>query len=126
MTIKTSSELKALKTRLTEAEVDLSIKLEASRDANREAERARTKVATVKAQLTALESAAKAKDVIVTEHAILRYIERVYGIDLEEIRERMLAGGVRETIENFGSGKIPCEGGRLIVKDRVVMTVEAA
>lgn len=124
MSVKVSSELKALNTRLKEAEVDLSIAMDNAREANRVTDRARTKVNTIKGQIAALEESTK--DVIVTEHAILRYIERVYGIDLEEIRETMLSGGVRELIDQFGSGKIPCEGGRLIVKNRTVVTVESA
>lgn len=38
----------------------------------------------------------------------------------------MLGGSVVQLIDQFGSGKIPCEGGRLIVKDRTVITVESA
>ena len=77
---------------------------------------------TLQEQITALE--ANSKEPIVSEHALLRYIERVYGIDLDELRGKILNPQTKEWIEQFGSGKIPSDGCRLIVKNRVVVTVE--
>lgn len=124
MSIRDAHELKALQSRLTAAEIDLSAAREDARVANRKEAACRTKRDGLKAQIAAMTEARK--EVVVTEHAILRYIERVYGIDLGEIKATMLSGNVLGLIDRFGSGKIPCEGGRLVVKDRVVVTVEIA
>lgn len=124
MSLKQSQEIKTLQSRLTIAEAEFSAARDVVRDAQRKETAARQHRDNLKAQLAKLTE--KPKEIIVTEHAILRYIERVYGIDLEEIRTRMLGGSVVQLIDQFGSGKIPCEGGRLIVKDRTVITVEAA
>lgn len=123
MTLKLSQEIKAIQSRLTIAEAEFNAARDDVREAQRKESSARNRRDALKAQLAKLTE--KPKEVIVTEHAILRYIERVYGIDLEEIRSRMLSGNVLSLIDQFGSGKIPCEGGRLIVKDRTVVTVEA-
>lgn len=84
---------------------------------------------TAKAKVTASHEKIKQliedeKDIVVTEHALLRYIERAYGIDLGEIKERMLPPATISLINQFRSGKIPSDDVRLVVKDRVVITVE--
>jgi len=122
MALKQTQEIKALQSRLTIAEAEFNAVRDDVREAQRKESAARTRRDGLKAQLEKLTTSPK--EVVVTEHAILRYIERVYGIDLDEIRQRMLGGNVLALIDQFGSGKIPCEGGRLIVKDRTVVTVE--
>lgn len=64
------------------------------------------------------------KEPTITEHAILRYIERVIGINLEEIKAKILSGQVREMIQKLGSGKFPADGFRVVVKNGTVITVE--
>ena len=62
----------------------------------------------------------------VTDHAVLRYLERVAGVDIEGLREEIkkessIAGGV------LGDGKFMIGGGfRAVVSDgRVVTIIEA-
>lgn len=60
----------------------------------------------------------------VTDHAVLRYLERVHKVDIRAVRESMLADGRAELVRQFRSGKFPVgEGCRLIVQDCVVVTV---
>jgi hypothetical protein len=64
-------------------------------------------------------------DPTVTDHAMIRYIERVMGIDMEALKARILTPETRAFIDQFGSGKFPVAPGyRLVVKNRVVITVE--
>ena len=59
----------------------------------------------------------------VTDHAVLRYLQRVAGVDIEKLREEIkketsLAGGV------LGSGKYMIGGGfRAVVSDGRVVTI---
>lgn len=65
------------------------------------------------------------EEIIVSEHAILRYIERVVGIDVDKIVEQILPEETKIYIENLGNGNYPINDGefRIVVKDRVVVTV---
>lgn len=67
------------------------------------------------------------KDIVVTEHAILRYLEYVEGLNIEEIKEKILNPTVKSYIKKFPSGKFPNEelGLKLVVKNRVITTVHA-
>lgn len=62
----------------------------------------------------------------VSEHAILRYIERTppARIDIMEIKMRIFAQ-VAPYVDQLGNGKYPLDHGlRAVVRDRVVVTVE--
>lgn len=65
-------------------------------------------------------------ELIVSEHAILRYLERVKELDLEEVTNSILnekAMELYEKLEN-SSGKYPADGFNLVIKDNVVITIE--
>ncbi len=66
---------------------------------------------------------------VITEHAILRYLERVKGIDIKAIEREMLEGDMLIRINTFGIGeaKVPHpthKGVRLVIQDKTVITVE--
>ncbi|MGD6739693.1 hypothetical protein ACN08N_23755 [Photobacterium leiognathi subsp. mandapamensis] len=68
---------------------------------------------------------------VVTEHAMLRYLERVKGIDIAAIEREILNPKAVEIINTHGIGpsKIPLStvlGCRLVVEDKTVITVEVA
>jgi len=62
----------------------------------------------------------------VSEHAILRYLERVKELNIEEIEKEILNDDVLELIEKLGgSGKYPNNNGfRVVMKDNMVVTIE--
>lgn len=62
--------------------------------------------------------------VIVSEHALLRWLERVDGVDLEALRLRILSGTTASSIEFAGTGTVQKEGHTLVFKDRVIVTVK--
>lgn len=68
--------------------------------------------------------AMKGQGLIVTEHAMLRYLERVDGLNTDALKERILG---EETIKNhkvLGDGKFPIKGGGLaVIKDNVIVTI---
>lgn len=64
------------------------------------------------------------RPISVTDHALIRYMERVLGIDVEKIRNDMITEETKRVIYSVGSGKIPIgDGHRLWVKDRTITTV---
>lgn len=59
---------------------------------------------------------------VISDHAVLRYLERAYGLDVEAVRAEMMVG-VPAAID-FGARVVICHGVRLIIRDgRTVVTV---
>lgn len=58
---------------------------------------------------------------IVTDHAVLRYIERKHGVDVAAIREH-IAGLVARGVERKGNAVV-VEGVKFVLKEHFVVTV---
>ena len=66
----------------------------------------------------------KGNKIIVLEHAMLWYIERVLGIDLKEIERRILTDEVKEQYKIVGNGRFPINDEfRALIRDNVVVTI---
>ena len=64
------------------------------------------------------------KEVVVTEHAMLRYLERVKGLDLEDVRDEIESDKLRAMISQFGgNGRFTVDGKNYRVKNYSVITV---
>lgn len=60
----------------------------------------------------------------VTEHAIIRYLERVMGLDLDNIRNEILSPEVATQIKALGGGKYPIgDGHKAVVKGMAVVSI---
>lgn len=60
----------------------------------------------------------------VTDHALVRWMERMLGMDFDQVREQILPATLIPTVEAIGTGKIPIGDGLvLVVVDRRVVTV---
>lgn len=65
------------------------------------------------------------KGITVTEHAILRYLERVKGVDLKEVEDEILTESLRTNVSVLGgNGKYPLVGCRAVLKNGTVVTIE--
>ena len=64
---------------------------------------------------------------IISEHALVQYMRRVLGMDVDAIRDGILTPAQVEMVKTLGSCKIPLGGGLVAVaKDgRVVTLIEA-
>lgn len=82
----------------------------------------RQRIAKLSAQLAAQE---QNKEVKVSDHALLRYIERVMGADLDKFRAAILTEQNRKAIEFAGDCTIKSGGVEFVVKNRTVVTVIA-
>lgn len=63
-------------------------------------------------------------DVIVTDHSIVRYFERVLGYNIEEIRLRICPPRVKEQIKVLTNCKIPVENFEIVAKNNKVVTTQ--
>lgn len=66
------------------------------------------------------------KDIIVSEHCLLRYFERVLNYNLEDIKKDILTEKIKEQYRELGAGTFPNEKGnfKIIIKNNVVITLE--
>ena len=111
-----------LQVRLEKMKAERQIALDQQKEAQRTVASLEGKIANMTAEIAAFKGAAR--EPMVTEHAYLRYFERVCGFDLEAIRQAMLDEQTLALIRFQPSGKFPKDGYRLVVKDGDVVTVE--
>lgn len=114
-------ELKALQVRRDKLAAALHI-------ADREVDAAESRRDLIRDDLRSMEAQIAAltlpkRDPVVSEHALLRYVERVLGVDLSAIKDRILTDQNKKAIDFAGSCRIKAEGVELVVKDRVVVSV---
>ncbi len=60
-------------------------------------------------------------DIRLSDHALLRYLERVWGIDMDTVREEILTPQVVDAIR-AGASSVRVNGAMLVVEDRVIVT----
>jgi len=61
---------------------------------------------------------------LVSDHAIVRYFERIVGIDMDEVRGKILCEGTAAAVDRLGDGRYPVVGGgTAVVRNKVVVTV---
>lgn len=124
MSVRHSHLLKQLETRLSKLRAERDMTKLALREAEAAYVAAGEKVRAVEQEITTLKDATS--EPVLTEHALLRYIERVHGIDLDEIRAQMLTPAVTEQIRALRSCRLPIGGGViLVVEGGVIKTVAA-
>ena len=124
MSAKNAHELKQLQTRLAKAETEEKSADQEIRAAQRKKEQAAKLCENLRRQITAIQN--NRGTVVVTEHALLRYFERVMGFDLGAIRRELTPPGVVQIVTHLPNGRIPhpeirC---RLVVVDGVIVTLE--
>jgi hemerythrin-like domain-containing protein len=66
----------------------------------------------------------KPRAIKVSDHAVLRYLERKAGIDVEAIRKSILDSELPSMVATLGgSGKFPVNGYQVVLKDYTVVTI---
>jgi hypothetical protein len=120
--IVTSQELKGYQSQLAKAQADAQVAAAALSAAQREHSLAQNKAKQLEAKIKELQESSV--EPIVSEHAMLRWLERVNGLSLDQVRAVILGDGTADMIKFMKSGKISKDGHTLIVKNNTVVTVE--
>lgn len=115
-------ELKQLQTQLTKAKAESTVKAEGLKRAQSENDRAKSYVQSLEKKLA--EAVLANQDPVVSEHALLRFIERIYGVDLDEVRNKILTPTTIKALKVMGSGSFPLEaGGRAVVRGNTIISI---
>ena len=114
-----SQELKAAQVRIHKAETEcLAIEEEIS-SLQEDLERKRDKVRSLKSRMEKI----KEKEIIVSEHAVLRFMERAMALDITQIENKILSNNCN-AMRAMGNGKYPIgEGLKAVVRNGIVVTV---
>lgn len=63
-------------------------------------------------------------NIMISDHAILRYLERVMGIDIEMIKKEILPEKSKQTIQTLGNGTYPINNKyKIVVKNNTIVTI---
>lgn len=106
-------------------------KLAAERTAlNREVEDIQRRLKDNKEKLASLDKQLKKLeedgDLYLSDHALLRYLERVEGIDLEAMRSAILNEKLIQMHETLGSGKFPIPGipgAKVVIRGSAIVSI---
>lgn len=74
-------------------------------------------------QIKKIERQGEEDGVRITEHAILRFLERVKGVDIEQIKREMIDEKQEELISKLQTCKVDQGDCTLVVSNRIVVTV---
>ena len=58
-----------------------------------------------------------------TDHAWKRYFQRIIGYDLSQLKDSFLSAEEEQSILGMGDGVFPIPGGRIVVKERRIISV---
>lgn len=59
-----------------------------------------------------------------SDHAIVRYLERVQNVDIKQIKSSIITPEIREMVEKLGgTGEFPNGDFKVVIKDYVVLTI---
>jgi chromosome segregation ATPase len=120
--IDATQEIKSLKTQILKLEAESKTLSDEIKGKQKDFSTVTNKIKTLKTKLETIQLSSA--EPIVSEHAILRYLERVRGIDLEEIKKEILDDKAKEHIKFAKSCKIKRSDHTLIVRDNTIVTVE--
>ncbi len=103
------TELKSLETRRRKVKENLNVRKTEQVSLSREINQLIRNVKDIEGQIELLKvNKVNKNSIIITEHAILRYLERVEGVDIERVKKDILDDKVLRQIKTLGTGYYPC------------------
>jgi len=119
--LKTEQELKGLQTQLSKLEGEHSSLTTEIQLKQREAQSKKQIIDSLRQKINSFN---KDEGIRVSEHAMLRYVERVMGCDMKALEEKIIDGKLKSCIETLGgNGKYPCDGFTAVVKNNTIVSI---
>lgn len=115
-------ELKRLQTRKTEVERTISSLNKESADVLARLQREKAALAGVNREIQDLSK--RNQKIVISEHSILRFLERVHRLDIEKLKQEILPPNIEAQARALGNGTYPVSSShKLKVKDGTVVTI---
>ena len=119
--VQTASQLKQLQVRKDKMKTEIEGLQTDKKELNKSINERENKLGAINSQIKDLQT--QSAEIIVTEHALLRYFERILGFDLEEIKQQIITPKIEGQIRALKSCKLPFEGHFLIVKGSSIVSI---
>ena len=121
MAIKQKEELKKLQSLLIKQKSEIDLIKRERQLINERLSIAERNLKNTEEELKKLKTGNK---IIVSEHAVLRYLERTMELDLKAVENEILSEEVVSQYKTLGNGKYPVSNGcKAVIKDNVVLTI---
>lgn len=121
MAIKQKEELKKLQSLLIKQKSEIDLIKRERQLINERLSVAERNLKNTEEELKKLKTGNK---IIVSEHAVLRYLERTMELDLKAVENEILSKEVVSQYRTLGNGKYPVSNGyKAVIKDNVVLTI---
>ena len=121
MAIKQKEELKKLQSLLIKQKSEIDLIKRERQLINERLSVAERNLRNTEEELKKLKTGNK---IIVSEHAVLRYLERTMELDLKAVENEILSEEVVSQYRTLGNGKYPVSNGcKAVIKDNVVLTI---
>lgn len=123
MPLRRQEDLKHLQSRKAKIEIQLKELKREARETQEAVANHKLKLQGINRQIEDIEK--NSRELVVSEHALLRYLERVKGIDLDSIRQEMLSDKTQTMYRALGPGMYPIEGAgaKMVIKGTTVVSV---
>ena len=120
--IKKKIELKGYKTQLEKVNGEISVIKNLISDKQKELNEKKKLVTSLESKISKIECNGK---IHISEHAIIRYFERVLDFDIELVKKEILSNELLTLIEFSGNanGKYPFKDGRVVLKNSTIVTI---
>ncbi|WP_143393303.1 hypothetical protein [Fimbriiglobus ruber] len=79
-----------------------------------------TNIHNIKSRIRAVEDA---QPVDITDHAVVRYLQRVRGVDIDAVRTELDSDNLRESVKRCPTGRHYLDGVTYVVQDKTLVTV---
>ena len=119
--MKKTQQVKGYKTQISKLEAEVSVVKQEIKIKRDELQRKEKHIAELHAKIKKLQNKGGLK---VSEHAIVRYLERVKGIDMEQLENEIANDQVKELVTKFKQGTFPAGNFSVVVKDNTVITIQ--
>lgn len=124
MSIESVQELKKLSTQLQQAQGSLEAVRQEVANARRKEEAERASLKVIQQRIDVLiKELEESPEPSVTEHAMLRYVERVMGISLEDVEDAILSDATKAAVKFAKSGKHKRNDCTVVFRDNVIVTI---
>lgn len=121
MAIKQKEELKKLQSLLIKQKSEIDLIKRERQLINERLSVAERNLKNTEEELKKLKTGNK---IIVSEHAVLRYLERTMELDLKAVENEILSKEVVSQYRTLGNGKYPVSNGcKAVIKDNIVLTI---
>lgn len=120
-TTEETKKIRELQNHISSLEIKLDEEAKKEVAANKSARSIRFKIKELNTQLSLL---IDKKEIRLSEHAVLRYFERVEKRDLLEIEKEIITDELKNTVKLLGgTAEIKRKGYTIIIKDYIIVTI---